>query len=287
MATKKGGLGRGLDSLFADTTGGTSAPSTLPMAEIERDETQPRKTFDAQALSELAASIAEHGVLQPIVVRPTPTGTYYIIAGERRWRAARQAGLTEIPAIIKEVSTQEAAEIALIENLQREDLNPVEEAMGYRRLMEENSLTQEQAAQRVGKSRSGVANSLRLLALSESALRALEKGEITSGHAKALLAMQDHQEQDRLVELIIKNALNVRETERMVKTMKKGRGGSPASSKPALPTEVELALQNTLGLLVQVSYTGGKGKVSIPFYSDEELKALANMLGNIEIEKGE
>lgn len=280
MAVKKGGLGRGLDSLFADTTGTTgAAPVMLALNEIERDENQPRKNFEAEPLAELAASITEHGVLQPIVVRQGEGQGYYIIAGERRFRAARMAGLTEIPAIIKDVTLQKAAEIALVENLQREDLNPVEEAFGYRRLMQENNLTQEQAAVKVGKSRAAVANAIRLLNLCSEALEALEKGAISEGHAKVLLGVEDGALQAKMTRQIIKEALNVRSTERLVRGIKKSSGGSPDSIRPVLPAEVELALQNILGTKVHVQYKNGKGFLSIPFYSDEELKDLANMLG--------
>ena len=168
MAAKKGGLGRGLDSLFAESAAGQgSKPSSLPLAEIEPDKNQPRKHFEPESLSELAESIRLHGVLQPIAVRPNPAGGYQIIAGERRWRAAREAGLTEIPAIVKEVGDEDAMELALIENLQRENLNPVEEAFGYQQLIEACNLTQEQAAAKLSKSRPAVANALRLLALPE------------------------------------------------------------------------------------------------------------------------
>ncbi len=280
MAVKKGGLGRGLDSLFADTTGTTgAAPVMLALNEIERDENQPRKNFESEPLAELAASITEHGVLQPIVVRQGEGQGYYIIAGERRFRAARMAGLTEIPAIIKDVTLQKAAEIALVENLQREDLNPVEEAFGYRRLMQENNLTQEQAAVKVGKSRAAVANAIRLLNLCSEALEALEKGAISEGHAKVLLGVEDGALQAKMTRQIIKEALNVRSTERLVRGIKKSSGGSPDSIRPVLPAEVELALQNILGTKVHVQYKNGKGFLSIPFYSDEELKDLANMLG--------
>ena len=190
MAVKKGGLGRGLESLFEDAArdvGG--AVSTLPLREIEPDKNQPRKDFDEQALSELADSIARHGLLQPIAVRATAGGAYKIIAGERRWRAARLAGLSEVPVVIKDVSDGEAMELALIENLQREDLDPVEEAMGYRQLMEKCGLTQEQAAQKLGKSRSAVANSLRLLNLPEAVLELLKGGKLSTGHAKVLLGL--------------------------------------------------------------------------------------------------
>ena len=221
---KKGGLGRGLDILFQDTGagGGDEGVSTLRLAEIEPDKNQPRKAFDDTALSELAASITEHGVLQPIVVRPSPpAGGYIIVAGERRWRAARLAGLTEIPALIKDISDTQAMEIALIENLQREDLDPVEEALGYRQLMERCSYTQEAAAARLSKSRSAVANSLRLLNLPEKALGYLRAGKLSAGHAKAVLSLESREAQQQAADIIVKEGLNVRQAEALCKKMAK------------------------------------------------------------------
>ena len=191
MARGKGGLGRGLDSLFEDAApvfeSEHAAVETLPLREIEPDPDQPRKTFEQETLSELAASIAEHGLLQPIAVRPRPMGGYSIVAGERRWRASRMAGLTEVPVVIKDVSDEQAMELALVENLQREDLDPVEEAAGIRELMTRCDLTQEQAARKLGKSRSALANSLRLLNLPETVLELLKSGFINTGHAKVVL----------------------------------------------------------------------------------------------------
>ena len=192
MARGKGGLGRGLDSLFEDAAPvfeSGAKVDTLPLREIEPDPEQPRKTFDEQALGELAASIAEHGLLQPIAVRPRPRGGYSIVAGERRWRACRMAGLNDVPVVIKEVSDEQAMELALVENLQREDLGPVEEATGIRELMTRCGLTQEQAAQKLGKSRSALANSLRLLNLPENVLELLKSGFINIGHAKVILSL--------------------------------------------------------------------------------------------------
>ena len=189
MATKKRGLGKGLDALFVDNAvESESRVNTLPIAEVEPNRDQPRKEFDQEALEELAASIAEHGVLQPILVRPV-SGGYQIVAGERRWRAARLAGLVEIPAVIKEMTDQEVGQAALVENLQREDLNPVEEALGYHQLMEQFGMTQEQVAKKVAKSRPAVANAVRLLGLPEEVLAFLRAGSLTAGHAKALLSL--------------------------------------------------------------------------------------------------
>ncbi len=282
---KKGGLGRGLDLLFQDTGAGSEEGiSTLRLAEIEPDRDQPRKAFDDSALSELADSIAEHGVLQPIVVRPSPMGGYTIVAGERRWRAARLAGLTEIPAIIRDLTDSEAMEIALIENLQREDLDPVEEALGYRQFMERCGYTQEAAAKRLAKSRSAVANSLRLLNLPEKALESLKSGALTPGHAKAILSLETPEMQQQAADLIIKEGLNVRQAEALCKKMAKKPRRKPEVLLPALPCEVELSLKEVLGTEVHVQYKEGKGSLNVHFYSDEQLKAFANLLGKYEKE---
>ena len=281
MAVKKGGLGRGLESLFEDAArdvGG--AVSTLPLREIEPDKNQPRKDFDEQALSELADSIARHGLLQPIAVRATAGGAYKIIAGERRWRAARLAGLSEGPVVIKDVSDGEAMELALIENLQREDLDPVEEAMGYRQLMEKCGLTQEQAAQKLGKSRSAVANSLRLLNLPEAVLELLKGGKLSTGHAKVLLGLPDAALMEQAAETVVGQNLNVRQTEALCKKLAKPEKPPKAPAlRPALAGEVEYALREALGSEVKVDYKNGQGSLTVHFYSDEQLSAFANLLG--------
>ena len=225
MARGKGGLGRGLDSLFEDAAPvfeSGAKVDTLPLREIEPDPEQPRKTFDEQALGELAASIAEHGLLQPIAVRPCPRGGYSIVAGERRWRACRMAGLNDVPVVIKEVSDEQAMELALVENLQREDLDPVEEATGIRELITRCGLTQEQAAQKLGKSRSALANSLRLLNLPENVLELLKSGFINIGHAKVILSLPTPELQEQAAQIIADNQLNVRQAER-----------APAAGHPA------------------------------------------------------
>lgn len=282
MAAKKGGLGRGLDSLFIDSGGTVEAPSAVKMSEIQPDKEQPRKFFSDESLAELAKSISEHGVLQPIALRPNPAGGYTIIAGERRWRACRMAGLTEIPAVIKNVSDSEAMELALIENLQREDLDPVEEAEGYRQLMERCGLTQEQAAQRLGKSRTAVTNSLRLLGLPEKAREHLKRGDISQGHAKVILGLDDEKLQLAAVKEVVEKQLSVRDTETLCKRLKKEarpQNDKPVQLKPSLPGEVEIALKETLGTEVKVQYKDGKGALNVRFYSDEQLKAFANLLG--------
>ena len=281
MAVKKGGLGRGLESLFEDAARDVGGPvSTLPLREIEPDKDQPRKDFDEQALSELADSIARHGLLQPIAVRATAGGAYKIIAGERRWRAARMAGLSEVPVVIKDVTDAEAMELALIENLQREDLDPVEEAMGYRQLMERCELTQEQTAQKIGKSRSAVANSLRLLNLPEDVLAFLKEGKLSTGHAKVLLGLPEAALQSQAAEAVVGQNLNVRQTEALCKKLvKPEKPAKPQPLRPALAGEVEYALRQVLGSEVKVDYKNGQGSLTVHFYSDEQLSAFANLLG--------
>ena len=281
MAVKKGGLGRGLESLFEDAARDVGGPvSTLPLREIEPDKDQPRKDFDEQALSELADSIARHGLLQPIAVRAAAGGAYKIIAGERRWRAARLAGLSEVPVVIKDVTDAEAMELALIENLQREDLDPVEEAMGYRQLMERCELTQEQTAQKIGKSRSAIANSLRLLNLPEDVLAFLKEGKLSTGHAKVLLGLPEAALQSQAAEAVVGQNLNVRQTEALCKKLvKPEKPAKPQPLRPALAGEVEYALRQVLGSEVKVDYKNGQGSLTVHFYSDEQLSAFANLLG--------
>ena len=281
MAVKKGGLGRGLESLFEDAARDGGGPvSTLPLREIEPDKDQPRKDFDEQALSELADSIARHGLLQPIAVRAAAGGAYKIIAGERRWRAARLAGLSEVPVVIKDVTDAEAMELALIENLQREDLDPVEEAMGYRQLMERCELTQEQTAQKIGKSRSAIANSLRLLNLPDDVLAFLKEGKLSTGHAKVLLGLPDAALQSKAAEAVVGQNLNVRQTEALCKKLVKPEKPPKLQPlRPALAGEVEYALREVLGSEVKVDYKNGQGSLTVHFYSDEQLSAFANLLG--------
>ena len=281
MAVKKGGLGRGLESLFEDAARDVGGPvSTLPLREIEPDKDQPRKDFDEQALSELADSIARHGLLQPIAVRAAAGGAYKIIAGERRWRAARLAGLSEVPVVIKDVTDAEAMELALIENLQREDLDPVEEAMGYRQLMDRCELTQEQTAQKIGKSRSAIANSLRLLNLPDDVLAFLKEGKLSTGHAKVLLGLPDAALQTKAAEAVVGQNLNVRQTEALCKKLvKPEKPPKPQPLRPALAGEVEYALREVLGSEVKVDYKNGQGSLTVHFYSDEQLSAFANLLG--------
>ncbi|MBQ5755178.1 MAG: ParB/RepB/Spo0J family partition protein [Oscillospiraceae bacterium] len=292
MAKGKGGLGRGLESLFEDATPALENEGRveqLSLWDIEPDPAQPRKFFDDEALKELAASIAEHGLLQPIAVRPQVNGRYRIIAGERRWRAAGLAGLTELPVVVKDISDEQAMELALVENLQREDLDPIEEAMGIRELMDRCSLTQEHAAAKLGKSRSAVANSLRLLRLPEDALELLKSGFLNTGHAKVILGLPTESLQSEAAHLIADHQLNVRQAEALCKKLAKGQPQpkTPAA-RPALPTEVELSLKEVLGNEVSVAYKkGGKGTLTVHFYSDEQLKAFANLLGKYDRTGGE
>ena len=288
MAKGRGGLGRGLESLFEDAAPSFESDTrieTLPLREIEPDPGQPRKTFDDETLAELSASIAEHGLLQPIAVRPRASGGYLIVAGERRWRASRMAGLTEVPVIVKDVSDEQAMELALVENLQREDLDPVEEAAGIRELMDRCDLTQEQAARKLGKSRSALANSLRLLTLPETVLELLKSGFITTGHAKVVLGLPTPELQEEAAQMIADNQLNVRQAEALCKRLAKPAKEPAAAPLPsALPVEVEESLKQALGSEVRVAYHDGKGKLTVHFYSDEQLKAFANLLGQYNLE---
>ena len=288
MAKGRGGLGRGLESLFEDAAPSFESDTrieTLPLREIEPDPGQPRKTFDDETLAELSASIAEHGLLQPIAVRPKPSGGYLIVAGERRWRASRMAGLTEVPVIVKDVTDEQAMELALVENLQREDLDPVEEATGIRELMTRCDLTQEQAARKLGKSRSALANSLRLLSLPETVLELLKSGFITIGHAKVVLSLPTPELQEEAAQMIADNQLNVRQAEALCKKLVKPAKEPVAAPLPsALPVEVEESLKQALGSEVRVAYHDGKGKLTVHFYSDDQLKAFANLLGQYSVE---
>ena len=288
MAKGRGGLGRGLESLFEDAAPSFESDTrieTLPLREIEPDPGQPRKTFDDETLAELSASIAEHGLLQPIAVRPKPSGGYLIVAGERRWRASRMAGLTEVPVIVKDVTDEQAMELALVENLQREDLDPVEEAAGIRELMTRCDLTQEQAARKLGKSRSALANSLRLLSLPETVLELLKSGFITIGHAKVVLGLPAPELQEEAAQMIADNQLNVRQAEALCKKLAKPAKEPVAAPLPsALPVEVEESLKQALGNEVRVAYHDGKGKLTVHFYSDDQLKAFANLLGQYNME---
>ena len=291
MAKPKGGLGRGLESLFADTGASNGEDlgeiTTLPLGELEPDPSQPRKTFREESLSQLARSIEENGLLQPIAVRPTLSGGYTIIAGERRWRAARLAGLSQVPVVIREVTDQQAMELALIENLQREDLDPMEQAEGFQQLLTRCGLTQEQAAQRLGISRSSLANSLRLLSLPESVRQLVKEGKLSSGHCKVILGLPTPDLMEQAAALVVEGQLNVRQTETLVKKLQK----APKAPQPltlrqesSLPTEVEASLKEIIGNEIKVRYKQGKGSLTVHFYSDDQLRQFANLLGNYQKE---
>lgn len=286
MAAKnKGGLGKGLDALFMDNSIEEEAKSAvkLKLNDIEPNRAQPRKSFDEEALEELANSISTHGVIQPLLVRPLADGGYQLIAGERRWRASRMAGLTEVPVVIREMSDSEAMELALVENLQREDLNPIEEAQGLALLMETYGLTQEQAAKRVGKSRPAVANSMRLLSLPQDVLAMVERGELSAGHARTILALENSGQITALANEIIKKNLSVRETERAVKALLKGdaKKEKRVKKRDTYYDEVELAVSQSLGRKAKVSLSGGnKGTLEIEFFGKEDLSKLLKLFEN-------
>ncbi|HAY73162.1 MAG TPA: stage 0 sporulation protein J [Ruminococcaceae bacterium] len=283
MAKKLGGLGRGLDSLFADNSVDEINPSVnkLRIMEIEPNHDQPRKDFDEKALSELAESIEQHGVLQPLVVRPLANGAYQLVAGERRWRAARIAGLTEVPVVIKELSDEEVIEIAMIENLQREDLNPLEEALGYRYMMDELGITQEQAAEKVGKSRPAVANALRLLKLPDEVQEMVKNNLISPGHARALLGFDSEDMIIQTAKLIVKEDLSVREVETMVKNSKKTPKIPKQQKRDKFFSEVELALVENLGRKVKIKESKrDAGLLEIEFFDKDDLESLAMKLEN-------
>lgn len=285
MAERRSGLGRGYGALFEDNTleDTASGSNKLKLTDIEPNKDQPRKIFDDALLSELAASISKNGVLQPIVVRPLSSGTYQIIAGERRWRAARMAGLTEIPAVIKELSDEEALEITMVENLQREDLNPLEEAQGYRYMMQKLGITQEEAAERVGKSRPSVANSLRLLNLPTVLQVHVGTKKLSVGHARAILGLKDQKDMIAVANLVMNDGISVRETEKIVKNYYKQPRNKPAPPKrDSFYQEVELSLKENLGRVVKVKENAknGSGVIEIEFFSQDDLSGLAMKLEN-------
>ena len=275
MAVKKGGLGRGLDALFNDNSEKNEGAVSVRINDIEPNRDQPRRDFDEQSLSELADSIALHGLLQPIAVRPNSDGNYTIIA-------SRMAGLDKVPVIIKEVDEKELKELALIENLQREDLNAVEEALGFKSLMDTYNLTQEQVSERLGKSRSAVANTLRLLSLNDKELEALRSGAISAGHARALLGCDDEETREKMLSLAVGGA-SVRELEKMSAAVKKqsGKKVSAKKEKSTFHSEVEILLKNELHRKVTVTEgKNGAGTLTLEFFSDDELKEFAKKLAS-------
>lgn len=275
------GLGKGLGSLFVENTVDQSdaGPVTMKLIDIVPNKEQPRKTFDEGALAELSESIAKHGVLQPLLVRPMPNGSYQLVAGERRWRASRMAGLAEVPVVIKELTDVQTMEIALIENLQREDLNPIEEAEGLQALIDTCGMTQDEIAVSVGRSRPAVTNALRLLRLPEEVRGLTREGKLSAGHARALLAFDDPRRMIELAEKITKDdTITVRQVERLAKQQEKTAAAASKRVKrrDSYYDEVELALSETLGRKVKVYNGRAKGTLEIEFYSLEDLKHLAN-----------
>lgn len=285
---KKSGLGKGLNAILSDKYDSQALEFSdsshileLKIVDVEPNKDQPRKEFDKEKLDELAESISKHGVIQPIIV--TKKGrTYQIVAGERRWRASKQAGLKKIPAIVRDYDEIKVMEVALIENLQRENLNPVEEALGYKSLMDNFSLTQDKISERVGKSRSAVANSLRLLNLPEKVLIMLEKGSITIGHAKVILSVSNKAEQEQISEIVVEKQMTVRETESFIKNKSKTK--RPVSKMSA---EVKMAIKDMensfskyFGTKVKIKENNGKGKIEISYYSHDEFERIMEILKN-------
>ena len=280
MASSKG-LGRGLDTLLGDIGAENEQVTSLPLQKVEPNPTQPRKIFDDEELQVLADSISQHGIIQPITVRPGKNGYYQIIAGERRWRAARLAGLRTVPVVVLDVDDRTCMELALIENLQRQDLNPMEESMGYRQLMEDYGMTQEQVAQRVSKSRSAVANSLRLLSLPSSISQLVADGTLSAGHARAVLSLKTVREQEKAAQKIVALRLSVRQAEQMCKAMAK-EADKPAPKPQPLTVnyvaECEKDLAHHLNRGVKIIPGKRKGKLVLEYYNDSDLQVLLDLL---------
>lgn len=290
---KRMGLGKGLDALFIDSNeDSTIAAGTqsVKISQIEPNKDQPRSDFDDEALRELADSIRVHGIIQPLVVRPISGGGYQIVAGERRWRAARMAGLTEAPVIIRELDDLQTLEVAIIENLQREDLNTVELARGYKLLMEQYGMTQEQVAEKVGKSRPVIANTIRVLALPEAVLEHIRSGRISAGHAKALVSLEDPQLISEIAEKVLQDKILVRDIEKLAKSRKERKEVDSAKQSPkpvkesdsawgdSFYREMEIALNNELGRKVTITGQGEKFTISMEFYSKDDLAEIASRL---------
>jgi len=299
MAARKTGLGSGLGSLFADNvsdiSGNNGDINVLRTTHIEPKKNQPRKDFNKESLSELADSIAKHGIIQPIVVRNLPNGYYQIIAGERRWRAAKMIGLDEVPVVIRNVDELAAAEMTMVENLQREDLNPIEEALGYKYLSENYNLTQEEISKQVAKSRSVVANALRLLSLPDEVVKHIEEGDLSPGHARALLSLEDPGVQLNLAAKIIKNSLSVRETEKIVRAMKSfsapQEDNGMTDIRPDISKKMEESyfkqlqekISDIFGKKVLINANSDKkgsqsGKLEIEYKNSEELESIIKIL---------
>ncbi len=280
----KGGLGKGLDSLFMDNSADIQVKKTLRVSEIEPNRDQPRKSFSEDAIAALADSIREHGMIQPILVRPLPSGGYQIVAGERRWRAARMLGLDEVPVSIREFSDSQTMQIAIIENLQRENLNPIEEASGYSELMEKYGMTQDEVARLVGRSRSAIANSVRMLALPEKVQKMIENGDLSAGHAKALLAFSDEKLLMQTAQKAAGGGMTVRQVEKLAQQDENARSSDDAADRRIdnYFVEMELSLKERLGRKVKIDYGRNKGVLVLEFYDKEDLAGLAELLAGEE-----
>ncbi len=290
MASKQSkGLGRGLSALLGEEALKPESDGSLylPISQVESCSSQPRKAFDEDSLNDLADSIRQHGIIQPLTVRRLQSGYYQIIAGERRWRAARIAGLTEVPAIVIEADDRKAAELAMIENLQREDLNPMEEAAGFQSLIQTHHMTQEEAAQRVGKSRSAVANSLRLLSLSPAAAELVRQGKLSSGHARALLGLSG-QAQEKAAALVVEGDLSVRQTEHLVKKLTEEKKEAPAPKTGVTVNYTEEAqkeLSSRLGRGCRIVNGRKKGRIELEYYGLDDLNDLLEALATLKTRK--
>lgn len=290
MASKQSkGLGRGLSALLGEEALKPESDGGLylPISQVESCSSQPRKAFDEDSLNDLADSIRQHGIIQPLTVRRLQSGYYQIIAGERRWRAARIAGLTEVPAIVIEADDRKAAELAMIENLQREDLNPMEEAAGFQSLIQTHHMTQEEAAQRVGKSRSAVANSLRLLSLSPAAAELVRQGKLSSGHARALLGLSG-QAQEKAAALVVEGDLSVRQTEHLVKKLTEEKKEAPAPKTGVTVNYTEEAqkeLSSRLGRGCRIVNGRKKGRIELEYYGLDDLNDLLEALATLKTRK--
>lgn len=285
------GLGRGLNALLGDPELPAQGEGsvTLPISQVEPGLNQPRKRFEQGALDDLAESIRVHGIIQPLTVRRLASGYYQIIAGERRWRAAKTAGLQEVPAVIIEADDRKVMELGLIENLQREDLNPAEEARGYQTLMEEYGLTQEQVAQQMGKSRPAITNTLRLLALPDEVMKLVEEGALSAGHARAILGAPTRALQEEAAGQVVKDQLSVRQTEALIKNLQKEKKEKPKKSGPDLSLylgELEKDLAGRLGRKVKIAHKGKKGRIELEYYNEQDLEALLVLLQGLKLQGG-
>ena len=280
------GLGRGLNALLGDPDlqpQGEGSVS-LPISQVEPGLNQPRKRFDPESLADLTESVRTHGIIQPLTVRRLASGYYQIIAGERRWRAAKAAGLAEVPAVIIEADDRKVMELGLIENLQREDLNPAEEARGYQVLMDEYGLTQEQVAQRMGKSRPAITNTLRLLALPEDLLKLVEEGQLSAGHARAILGAPTAALQRQAAKKVIEGQLSVRQTEILIKALQKEKKEKPRNDGIDLSLylgELEKDLSGQMGRKVKINHKGKKGKIELEYYNPDDLETLLTLLKSL------